>query len=86
MPFSLSHYQCQLEMCCCCGCREGKNKVTKAFGAEVKKYAQSGWNPEVFSFPIGICDACRSRSKHLKKHSRQEGNVQLSSHYLKRNT
>ena len=59
MPPSLTHDQCRLEMCCCCGGRAGKNKVTEALGAKVKKYAQSGWNPEVFSFPIGICEACR---------------------------
>ena len=77
MPPSLTHDQCRLEMCCCCGGRAGKNKVTEALGAKVKKYAQSGWNPEVFSFPIGICEACR---KLLGDCEREEkGGKQVSS-------
>ena len=49
---SHTHDLCQLEMCCCCGGRAERNKVSKALGAKVKNYAQSGWNSEVVNFPI----------------------------------
>ena len=43
----------------------------------MRKYVQSGWNPEVVSFPIGICEGCR---KLLGDCEREEkGGKQVSS-------
>ena len=63
----LTHQQCREEMCCACGGKAGKNKVTPALGALVRKWAQPSWSPEVMSYPCGICETCRRRLNFHEK-------------------
>ena len=65
----LTHQQCREEMCCACGGKAGKNKVTPALGALVRKWAQPSWSPEVMSYPCGICETCR---RQLNFHEKNE--------------
>ena len=55
----LTHDQCQKEMCAACGAKAGKKKVSDGLGVMIRKLAQPGWNPEVISYPTGICESCR---------------------------
>lgn len=59
MPPALTHEKCMKEMCCACGRRAGKNKVTAIIGDRIRKWAQPSWSTEVVSHPQGICEACR---------------------------
>ena len=61
MPPALTHEQCRKDMCCACGGRAGKRNITPALGERIRKWAQSTWNIDVVSHPVGICDTCRSR-------------------------
>ena len=46
-------------MCAACGSKAGKKKVSDGLGVMIRKWAQPGWNPDVISYPTGICDSCR---------------------------
>ena len=55
----LTHDQCRKEMCAACGAKAGKKKVSDGLGVMIRKLAQPGWNPDVISYPTGICESCR---------------------------
>ena len=59
MPGALTHEQCRRQMCAACGGLAGKDKVTRALGDRIRKWAQPSWNEDVVSHPVGICKACR---------------------------
>ena len=59
MPPALTHDKCRAEMCCCCGGKAGKVKVGSGLEPLIRKWAQPNWDPDVISFPSGICETCR---------------------------
>ena len=67
MAPKLTHEQCREQMCAACGGRAGKRKVTPHIGEMIKRWAQPMWNPNVASFPIGICDSCRTLLTQCEK-------------------
>ena len=55
----LTHEKCREEMCCACGGRAGRTKMTLALGDRVRKWAQPSWSPDVMSYRCGICETCK---------------------------
>ena len=47
--------------------------VTPVLGSLIKKWAQPNWNPEVVSYPSGICETCRKQLINCEKRPSLEG-------------
>ena len=61
-----THEECRLESCICCGLKvkphPGRTKVTPVspkIAKEIREHAKPEFNPDVASFPLGICQRCR---------------------------
>ena len=62
-----THDKCREESCCCCGGYAKPGIVSEKISERVRRWAKREWDPAIFSYPTGVCTACRARLLECEK-------------------
>ena len=54
-----THEDCRESVCCCCGVKTSKKRITVGQQDMVKTFAKPEYDSLVQSFPAGLCNTCR---------------------------
>ena len=57
-----THEDCREAICCCCGKKTVKKRISVKEESLVKSYAKEEYDSKIESFPAGLCPSCR---RHL---------------------
>ena len=60
-PKFTTHEDCREAVCCCCGVKTAKKRISVKEETLVKKYAKTEYDSKIESYPAGLCPSCRSR-------------------------
>ena len=54
-----THEDCREAVCCCCGVKTAKKRLTAGQETLVKTFAKPEYDSLVKSFPAALCNTCR---------------------------
>ena len=60
-PKFLTHEDCREAICCCCGVKTAKKRISAKEELLVKEHAKKEYNSKIESYPAGLCSNCRRR-------------------------
>ena len=60
-PKFLTHEDCRLAICCCCGVKTAKKRISAKEELLVKEHAKKEYDSKIESYPAGLCPPCRTR-------------------------
>ena len=56
-----THEDCREAICCCCGTKTAKKRISLKEESLVKEHAKEEYDSKIESYPAGLCPPCRTR-------------------------